>query len=175
MASLSLPVEAESFARAIYEFQCNTGNKKASWIDSTLQRLVERVAASNLLSSPLLEAPKRKARAVASVSSRFYDPFWLMDTDKFPATVAHFEEIITNSQMMDSSLQQSIISAVTSAVATAVAAIQAKHENEMLALRKMIEKSLLLRESPSATSLPNPDALSKALLAADSLPKATER
>ena len=45
----------------------------------------------------------------------------------------------------------------------------------MLALREMIEKSLLLRESPSITSPPNPDASPKALPAADSLSKATER
>ncbi len=61
-------------------------------------------------------------------------------------------------------------------MATAVAAIQGKHENEILALREMIEKSLLLRESPSATPPPDPDAAPKALLGADSLPKVlTER
>ncbi len=39
----------------------------------------------------------------------------------------------------------------------------------------MIEKSLLLRDSPSTPPPPNPDASPKALLPADSLPKATER
>ncbi len=76
---------------------------------------------------------------------------------------------------MDSSLQQSITSVVTSAVAIAVSSIQAKHESEMLSLREMIEKSLLLRESPSATPPPDPDASPKALPPADSLPKTTER
>ena len=52
---------------------------------------------------------------------------------------------------MDSSLQQSIISVVTSAIATAVTAIQAKYDNEMLSLREIIEKSLLVRELPSMT------------------------
>ena len=168
-------MKAKSLARAIHEFQRDTGNKKASWIDSTLQRLVERVAATNPLSSPLLEAPKRKTRAEASASSRFYNPFWLTDTDKFPAAVARFKEIIANSQMMNSSLQQSITSAVTSAVTTAVAAVQAKHENKMLALREMIEKYLVLRESPSANLPLDPNASPKALLAANSLSKATEK
>ncbi len=77
---------------------------------------------------------------------------------------------------MDSSLQQSITSAVASAIATAVASIQAKHENEILFLREMIENSLLLRESPSSTLAPNPDATPKSLPAGDSLPKpSTER
>ena len=123
MTSLSLPAEAESLARAIHEFQRDTGNKKASRIDSILQRLVERVAATDPLSSPLLEALKRKTKAAASVFSCFYNPSWLTDTDKFPAAIARFEEIIADSQMMDSSLQQSITSAVTSAVATAVATV----------------------------------------------------
>ena len=64
---------------------------------------------------------------------------------------------------------------MTSAVATTVAAVQAKHENEMLALREMIEKSLFLRESPSTTPPPDPNASPKALTATNSLLKATER
>ena len=54
------------------------------------------------------------------------------------------------------------MSAVTSAVATAVAPIQAQYESEMLFLREMIEKSLLLRDSPSATPLPDPNTTLKA-------------
>ena len=77
---------------------------------------------------------------------------------------------------MDSSLQQLITSAVASAVTTAVASIQAKRESEMLSLWEMIEKSLLLRESPPLTPAPDPDAAPKSLPAGDSLPKAsTER
>lgn len=72
---------------------------------------------------------------------------------------------------MDSFLQQSIMSEVTSAVAIAVAAIQAKHENEMLSLRKMIGKSLFLKNSPFAISLLKPDAILKAQPGNDSLPK----
>ena len=99
-----------------------------------------------------------------------------MDADKFPEAVSRFEEITANSKIMDSSLQQSITSAVSSAVATAVASIQAKHESEMLSLREMIEKSLLLRESPSSTPPPDPNATQKSLPAGDSLQKAsTER
>lgn len=75
---------------------------------------------------------------------------------------------------MDSSLQQLITSAVTSVIAIAIASIQAKHDSEMLSLREMIEKSLLLRESPFATPLPNLDAAPKAHPVIDALPK-TER
>ncbi len=65
---------------------------------------------------------------------------------------------------------------MSSAVATAVATIQGKHENKMLFLREMIEKSLLLRESSSKTPSPDPDATLKALFGDDSLSKAlTER
>ena len=54
--------------------------------------------------------------------------------------------------------------------------MQAKHENKILSLREIIEKSLLLRESPSPTPPPNPNAIPKALFAGDSLPKpSTER
>ena len=46
----------------------------------------------------------------------------------------------------------------------------------MLFLWEIIKKSLLLRESPSATPPPNPDATPKALLGGDPLSKAsTER
>ena len=126
-----------------------------------------------LLLEPAL--PKRCTRA-AREPSPSYDSSWLTNPDKFPAAVSRLEEIMANSQIMDSSLQQSISNAVSSAVAAAVAAMQAKHENEMLSLREMIEKSLLLRESPSSTPPPDPDATPKALPAGDSLPKAsTER
>ena len=69
---------------------------------------------------------------------------------------------------MDSSVEQSIASAVTSAVAVAVGAMQAKHEEEMFSLREMIKKFLLLKESPSAIP-PTPETHPSA----DSLPKTT--
>ena len=119
--------------------------------------------------------PKRRTRA-AREPSPSYDSSWLTDADKFPATVSRFEEITANSEIMDSSLQQSITSVVASAVATAVSSIQAKHESKMLSLREMIEKSMLLRESSSATPPPDPDATSKTLPGGDLLPKtSTER
>ena len=43
----------------------------------------------------------------------------------------------------------------------------------MLALQEMIENSLLIRESPSITPSPDPDASLKVLSSADSLPKST--
>ncbi len=174
MASLSLPAKAESLARAIHEFQRDTGNKKASCIESTLQELVDHIAATKPKKSPLLDVPKRKTRASASASSRFYDFSWITDPDKFPEAVARFEEVVANSRTMDSSLQQSIANAVTSAVATAVVSIQTKHNSEMLSLREMIEKSLLLRASPSATPPPDLDATPKSHPVNDTLPK-TER
>lgn len=91
----------------------------------------------------------------------------------FPAAVAGFEEIIAISQGIDFSLQQFITSVVIFTVAITIATIQAKHENEMLSLREMIKKSLLLRESPFATPLSDPDATPKAFPSSNSLPKTT--
>lgn len=60
---------------------------------------------------------------------------------------------------------------MTFVVTTTIAAIQAKPENEMLPLREIIKKSLLLMESPSTTSPPNSDASLKAYVGGKSLPK----
>ena len=105
-----------------------------------------------------------------------YNSFWLTNLDKFPAVVSRFKKIMANFQVTNSFFQQSIISTVLFAVATAVAAIQTKHKNKMLSLWEMIEKFLLLRESPSTTPPPNPDATPKSLPGSNSLPKtSTER
>ena len=173
MALFSLPAEAKSLARAIHEFQRDTGHKKAFCIKSTLQELVNRVAAIEPINPPRLDVPKRKTRAASSASSCFYDSSWLTNTDKFPEAVARFVEIIADSHTMDSSLQQSIASAVISVIATAIASIQAKHESEILSLREMIEKSLLLKHSPSATPPSDPDAAPKAHSGTNPLPKST--
>ncbi len=175
MALLSLPAEAESLARAIREFQRNTGHKKASRIESILQELVNRVAATEPVNPPRLDVPKRKTRAASSASSCFYNSSWLTNTDKFPEAVARFAEIIADSHTMDFSLQQLIASVVTSAVATAVSSIQAKYESKILSLREMIEKSLLLRDFPSATPPPDPDVAPKAHSGANPLPKSTTK
>lgn len=105
MAFFSFQAEVESFARAIYEFQQDTGNKKVSCIESTLQELVDHVIATKPINISLLNVSKRKTRAAASASSYFYDSSWLIDTDKFPKAIAHFEEVIANFQTIDSSLQ----------------------------------------------------------------------
>lgn len=76
---------------------------------------------------------------------------------------------------MDSAFQQLIMSAVTSAVATAVAAIQTKHESKMLSPREMIEKSLLLSDSPLTTPPPNLDASAKMSTPADNPIKTAEK
>ncbi len=76
---------------------------------------------------------------------------------------------------MDPAVKQSITNAVTSAVTAAIGTIQAKHEEEMLALREMIEKSLLLKDSASSTSPPDLNASSKLSPLADLPSKSTER
>lgn len=153
MAFYFLLVKAKSLARAIYEFQRDIGNKKASYINFTLEELVDCVDAIELINLSFLDVSKRKIRIATFASSHFYNSFWLTNADKFAKVVAYFEKIIANSQILDSELQQSITSAVTSAVITPVAAIQAKHKNEMFFLQEMIKKSLLLKKSPFATSL----------------------
>lgn len=64
---------------------------------------------------------------------------------------------------------------MTSIVATIFAVIQAKHKDKTLSLYEMIKKSLLLRDSPSATPLPNPDATAKAPTPSNASSKVTER
>ena len=76
---------------------------------------------------------------------------------------------------MDPMVEQSIASAVTSAIAAAVDAIQTKHKEEMLALREMIEKYLLLKDSASSTPPFDPNASSKALPLMDLQSRATNR
>lgn len=76
---------------------------------------------------------------------------------------------------MDSSIQQSLVSAVTSAVTTAVTAIQIKYESEMLSLHELIEKSLLLRDSSLAIPPPDLDASAKLSTPPDDPTKTSER
>ena len=76
---------------------------------------------------------------------------------------------------IDPAIQHSIYNPVTSAVAAALASAQTKHEEEILALREMIEKALLLIESGSFTPPSNPNASSKLSSPADLLLKSTER
>lgn len=105
VALLPFPVEAESFAHAIRKFQRNIGNKKASHIESTLQELVDHVAATEPINLPLYNVTRRKTRAATSAFSCFYNSSWLTDTNKFPKTVTRFEELIADSQTMDSAFQ----------------------------------------------------------------------
>lgn len=76
---------------------------------------------------------------------------------------------------MDSAFQQSITNIVISTVATAVAAIQTKYESEMLSLRGMIEKSLLLRDSLLTIPLPDLDASTKISIPLNNPIKTEER
>lgn len=122
-----------------------------------------------------LNVLKKKTRIALSTFSCFYNSSWLTNIDRFLKAIANFAEIIADSYTIDFFFQQLIVSVVTSAVAIAVASIQAKHKSKMLSLREMIKKSLLLRNSPSATPLPDPDAASKAHSGADLLPKSTTK
>lgn len=97
MAFLSLLAETKNLARAIYEFQHDISNKQVSRIDATLQELVDRMAAIKLINPPLLDVPRRKTRASASASSRFYNSSWLTDLDKFLEAITRFKEVIPNS------------------------------------------------------------------------------
>lgn len=76
---------------------------------------------------------------------------------------------------MDPAIQHLISNAITFAVAAAMASAQTKHKEEMLALRKMIEKALLLKESGSSTPPPDLKAFSKLSPPADLPSKSTER
>lgn len=131
MAFFSLSTEAKSFAYAIQKFQYNTRNNKVFRINSTLQKLVNRVVATELINPLLFSISKRKTKVVASVSSGFYNFSRLTNADKLLKPVAHFKKITTNSQVKNSSLQQSKTSTVASAVGMAIANIQAKHKNKM--------------------------------------------
>lgn len=173
MAFVFLPPEVESLVHAIHKFQHDTGHRMTSYIDLALQILVDYVAVTKPINSRLLDVFRKTTRVVAFTSSCFYDLFWLTDIDKFPATVSCFEKVILYSEVIDSSLQQLIISIVIFAVAIAVAVIQTKHKSEMLSLRNMIKKSLLLSNSFSTTPPSNPNATPKTHLDTNSLSKAT--
>ena len=166
---------AEGLARAIYKFQNDIGHKKASRIDPTLQDLVDRLSATDLGASLSSSLSRRVTRVARSASPRFYNSSWFINANAFPQTVARFEEIVARSRNMDSSIQQSITSAVTFVVATAVAVIQTKYESEMLSLRKMIEKSLLLRDSPLTTPPPDPNTSAKVSTPPDNPTKTAEK
>lgn len=77
---------------------------------------------------------------------------------------------------MDPTIEQSIANAVIFAITVTIDAIQTKYKEEILALREMIEKFLLLRNFSTSILPPNLDAAPKTYLATDSLSKAlTER
>lgn len=79
----------------------NTGNQKASCIDSVLQGLVDCIVVIEPLNLSLFNAPKKKTRVIISASSCFYDLSWLTDANKFLEAITYFVEIIANSQVID--------------------------------------------------------------------------
>lgn len=97
----------------------------------------------------------------------------------FEQVVFYFKTLIANYNLpiadIDPMVKQSIASAVISTVTIAVDDIQTKHEEKMLALQEMIEKSLLLRHSFFSTSSLNTNASSKVLPLTNLQSKATDR
>lgn len=106
-----------------------------------------------------------------------YDVAWLINTNFYLDAVSLFQELTSGIFLpaIDLAVQHLISSAVTSAVAAAMASAQTKHKEKMLALRKMIEKTLLLRESGSSTPPLDPNASSKLSSPADLPSKSTKR
>lgn len=68
-------------------------------------------------------------------------------------------------------VQQSIARAVTSSVAITIIVIQAKHDDNILFLYKLIEKSFLLKNFSFAILFFDPDAAFKVLFSANTLLK----
>lgn len=60
---------------------------------------------------------------------------------------------------------------MTSAISTTIVAVQAKYDNNILSLRKLIEKSLLLKNFLFTTLFLNPDATFKTSFFANTLSK----
>lgn len=103
-----------------------------------------------------------------------YDITWLTSTNSYLRAVLCFQDLTFYKLpfAMDLFVQQSISSAVTSAISIAIAAIQAKYDENMLTLCKLIKRFLLLKDFPFITPSPNLDATTKALLSIDTLLKA---
>lgn len=76
---------------------------------------------------------------------------------------------------MNPSFKQSIASVVMSAVATTISTVQAKHNDKILFLHEMIEKSLLPRDFSFATLLPDPNTTTKVSPPTNSLLKTSTK
>lgn len=152
-----------------------TRNKKASYIKSILQELVNYIAATKLINLFLHNIHKNKSRVAVSIFSQFYNSYWLIDTNKFPKIIVYFKKLIADFWIIDSTIQQLITNVVIFVVVIAVTAIQTKYENKMLSLYKIIEKSLFLRDFPMTIPSPDHDTSAKMSTPPDNLTKTTER
>lgn len=76
---------------------------------------------------------------------------------------------------MDPTKQHLISSAVTSGIIAAMTSMHTKYEEEILALREMIKKSLLLREPASFTLSLDSNASNKASALSDFPSRTTKR
>lgn len=143
-----------------------------------LQTLIDFLLFNFELGHPPPRTPlKRQTRVTEALISPFYSSSWLTDINAFQQGVSYFKTTTLHfpsppfQSSIDLAVKQSIASAITSAIIVAVDAIQAKHEEEMLALQTIIAKSLLLKEFLSAVPPPNLVATPKVHPSADSLPK----
>lgn len=130
----------------------------------SLQKLIDYIVATKPKNFSLFDISKKKIRVARSDFSHFYKAFWLTDVDKFLEPVARFGYITTKSQVMNSSIQQFITSAVISTITIAVATILTKHKDQMLSFREIIKKSLFLQDSFLVISLSNADITLKAYI-----------
>lgn len=106
-----------------------------------------------------------------------YNVNWLINTNFYSNAISQFQELTSDvlPPAIDPVIQHLISNAVTSAIAAVMTSVQTKHKEEMLAIRKMIEKSLLLREFGSSTPPPDLNTSSKVFLPADLQLKSTKR
>lgn len=139
------------------------------------QDLVYCIIVTKLKEFLPLNISKKKTSTAKTSSSQFYYNSWLTNANKFPQTVVCFEEISTSLQDIDSSIQQCITNIVTFAIIIVVAAIKAKQKDEILSLHEMIEKFLLLRDSPMTTPLSNPNISTKTSIPNNTLLKVPEK
>lgn len=151
-------------------------------IEPHLQTLIDFLLSNFKLGHPPPRTPlKRQTRVAKASTSPLYSSFWLIDADVFQQVVSYFETItshflsLLSHGSIDPSIEQSIASDVISTVVAIVDAMQAKHEEKIFALREIIKRSLLLKESPFLIPLLSPVATLKVHPGGNSLLKTTTK
>lgn len=116
LAFLPSLTEVKTLTCAICKFQTHMRHKKASCIDPSFHDIVYYLTTTDSIAFLSSSFSKRTTKVVRFAFPRFYNSFWLINVDIFPQAVIRFEEIVTCSQDMDFSIQQSITSMVMLAV-----------------------------------------------------------